>query len=57
MLDVIDLDELRSDKPENIVRIGAKIGRACREVGFFYVRNHGIRDDVLSGMFTASATA
>lgn len=54
MLDVIDLDRLRSGDPANVARIGANIGRACREIGFFYVRQHELRDNLLSGIFKAS---
>jgi isopenicillin N synthase-like dioxygenase len=54
MLDVIDLDGLRSGDAKAVARIGAQLGGACRDVGFFYVRNHGIPDELLSGIFDAS---
>jgi isopenicillin N synthase-like dioxygenase len=55
MLDVIDLAGLRDRDDAAVRRIGAELGRACREVGFFYVRNHGIPDALLSGIFQVSA--
>lgn len=54
MLDVIDLDGLTSGDPKNTARIGANIGRACRDIGFFYVKNHGIPGTLLADVFAAS---
>ena len=54
MLDVIDLAGLGSGDPAAVRRVGAELGRACREVGFFYVRNHGVSDALLSGIFACS---
>src|SRR5712671_5694253 len=54
MLDVVDLAGLRSGDASAVHRIGAELGRACRGVGFFHVRNHGIPDALLSAMFEAS---
>ena len=30
------------------------VGRACRDVGFFYVRNHGVPDALLAGIFRSA---
>src|SRR5438552_702640 len=54
MLDIIDLDGLTSGDPKKVARIGADVGRACRDVGFFYVRNHGVPDALLTGIFSAA---
>ncbi len=54
MLDIIDLAGLRQHDPIAIKRIGAELGRACRDVGFFYVRDHGVPDALLSGIFEQS---
>ena len=34
--------------------IARQIDAACRDTGFFYVVNHGVRRDVVKGMFAAS---
>jgi isopenicillin N synthase-like dioxygenase len=64
MLDVIDLTGLDETNPLAVRRVAAELGRACRDVGFFYIRNHGIPDALLTGIFshaqaffTASAAA
>ena len=54
MLDVIDLSGLGSGDPAAVRRVAAELGRACRETGFFYVRNHGVPDALLSGIFRCS---
>jgi isopenicillin N synthase-like dioxygenase len=54
MLDVIDLGGLGSGDPTAVRRVAAELGRACRDVGFFYVRNHGVPDALLSGIFDCS---
>ncbi len=54
MLDIIDVGGLKSGDARAVARIGAELGRACREVGFFYVRNHGIPDALLSGIFKSA---
>jgi isopenicillin N synthase-like dioxygenase len=54
MLDVIDLGGLRDRDPAAIDRIAKNIGTACREVGFFYVRNHGIPQELIDRVFAAS---
>src|SRR5882757_4895127 len=54
MLDVVDLSGLRENEPGAVGRIAKEIGRACRDVGFFYVRNHGIPAELTDGIFGAS---
>jgi isopenicillin N synthase-like dioxygenase len=54
MLDVIDLTGLGSEDPASVRRVAAELGRACRDVGFFYIRNHGVPDALLSGIFKCS---
>jgi isopenicillin N synthase-like dioxygenase len=54
MLDIIDLAGLGSGDPAAVRRVAAELGRACREVGFFYVRNHGVPAALLTDMFVCS---
>lgn len=56
MLQIVDLGGLSAGEPAALARIAAELGRACRETGFFYVRNHGIPDELLSAIFDASRT-
>ena len=44
---VIDLGGLASRETSALARITAEIAHACRDVGFFYVREHGVRQDLL----------
>ena len=44
---VIDLDEYRSGSDTQLTVAALK--QACSEVGFFYVRNHGIAPDLIYG--------
>jgi isopenicillin N synthase-like dioxygenase len=55
MLDVIDLTGLDTQDPIAIRRIGAELGRACREVGFFYISNHGVPNALMSDMFARAS--
>jgi isopenicillin N synthase-like dioxygenase len=56
MLDVVDLTGLGAGNPASaaVRRVAAELGRACRDVGFFYIRNHGVPDAVISGIFDCS---
>lgn len=51
MLDVIDLTGLDGANGAAVRRVATELGRACREVGFFYIRNHGIPHALLAGIF------
>ncbi|KAL2682299.1 hypothetical protein Neosp_006749 [[Neocosmospora] mangrovei] len=48
---VIDVLGIRSDDVEERSRVAAQIKDACIRVGFFYVKNHGIPEDQLQGVF------
>ena len=49
MIPILDWSRFRdgSDR-EGFVR---DLGKACRETGFFLVANHGIPDELISGVF------
>ena len=46
---------LGSNDAAAIRRVAAELGRACRETGFFYIRNHGVSTALMSAMFERSA--
>jgi isopenicillin N synthase-like dioxygenase len=54
MLDVLDLGGLSDKDSKSIARIAKELGRACRDVGFFYIRNHGIPQELMDRVFAAS---
>ena len=51
---VIDVSGLRSPELPDRQRVAAELGRACREVGFFYVVGHGIPDPIRAAVFEAA---
>ena len=44
-----------SDSPPDIDDVARQIHRACREMGFFYVSQHGIDQQVIDRAFAWSA--
>ncbi len=44
---VIDLNGLARREPAAINRLANELSYACRQVGFFYIRNHGVPEGVL----------
>ena len=53
-LPVIDVWGLTSDELSTRARVAAQLGHACREIGFFYVVNHGIAETTRAAMFAAA---
>src|SRR5690349_9286023 len=51
---VIDISSLtQGDRPRK--RLAEEIARVCRDVGFFYITNHGVRAGTVRHMFEAAA--
>jgi len=50
-LPIISLTGLRSSDPKERLATAAELGHACRDVGFFYVTDHGIPQTVCQGAF------
>jgi isopenicillin N synthase-like dioxygenase len=42
-----------SEKLEDRKKVAAEVGKACREVGFFYAQNHSLSDETINKTFTA----
>ena len=49
---VIDLNGLASREPAAIKRLANELSYACRQVGFFYVCNHGVPEGVLDAVMS-----
>jgi isopenicillin N synthase-like dioxygenase len=52
---VIDVAPLLARDEEGSRRVADAIGRACREIGFFYIVHHGISPAMRAGVFADSA--
>ncbi len=52
---IIDVAPLLNGSPEQARGVAAELGRACREVGFFYVIGHGIAPALRQQVFDSSA--
>jgi isopenicillin N synthase-like dioxygenase len=55
-LPVIDVSGLTSAELSERLSVAAKLGHACREIGFFYIVNHGIPEAAREKIFAASRT-
>jgi isopenicillin N synthase-like dioxygenase len=52
---VIDIGGLRSGSARERIACADSIGRACRDVGFFYVTNHGVDDRLVEDVYGVGA--
>ncbi|KAK7416719.1 hypothetical protein QQX98_005045 [Neonectria punicea] len=48
---VIDVGGIRSPVFEERQKVAVEIKNACTRVGFFYIENHGIPEDLIQGVF------
>ena len=53
-LPIVDLSSWREGDEASLTRIAAGIGAACRDVGFFYVINHGVDEGLVAEAFAQS---
>jgi len=51
---VVDAADLATDDPAAIAAVGARMREAAEQIGFFYVRNHGIARETVERAFAAS---
>jgi len=52
---IIDVAPLLTGSLQQAQAVAAELGRACREVGFFYITGHGIPEDLIAAVFERSA--
>ena len=48
---VIDINALRLGSTDEAFEVAKQLGKACRDVGFFYVKNHGVSADLIADTF------
>lgn len=53
---VIDIAGLRKPGSPEIEEVARQLGQACREVGFFYIKHHGIPQDLIQQTFIMAET-
>src|SRR5947209_9832853 len=51
---VIDYGPYFADAPGALERVAAEVAHACENIGFFYVLNHGVPDELIDRAFAAS---
>lgn len=51
---VIDVSGMFSQSLPDRKKVAVEIGKACREVGFFYAQNHNIPEEVLTHTFDSA---
>ena len=54
IIPVLDLGPLQAGAPGALERLGAELRRAYTEVGFMFVRNHGVPDSLVQAAFGAA---
>ena len=52
---IIDLGCYLDGKPEALAALAAEIKHACQTIGFFYIQNHGVPQDLIGNAFAQSA--
>jgi len=51
IIDVSSLVSGESSESESVKKTVSEISQACREIGFFYVKNHGVPLDLIQKVF------
>jgi isopenicillin N synthase-like dioxygenase len=53
---IIDITDLRKPGTAGLLEVAEQLGRACKEVGFFYIKNHGIQESLIQQTFEMADT-
>tara|TARA_A100001037_G_scaffold231931_1_gene210278 strand:+ start:1786 stop:2742 length:957 start_codon:yes stop_codon:yes gene_type:complete len=51
---VIDMTGLRHGNTDQAIEVASNLRKACEDVGFFYVENHGVSEDIIAAANTAA---
>ena len=51
---IIDIGPLRQGDATGSLEVARQLGEACSQVGFFYVTNHGVADEIISDTFSSA---
>ena len=51
---IIDFAPMREDDYSSKLKVAKDVYRACTEVGFFYIKNHGVPGDAIDKLFETS---
>lgn len=54
VIPILDLAPLQSGEPGALDRLGAELRRAFTEVGFYFIRNHGVPEALVDAAFDAA---
>ena len=54
-LPIIDLETYRIEGRDTS-ETAKSIREACKNVGFFYVKNHGVPEEIIQSLFSSAAT-
>ena len=55
MIPVIDISSLHGGNREEKMDTAMQIGKACKEIGFFVIVNHGVESKVIDDVWNATA--
>lgn len=53
---LIDVGGIFSEKYEERLRLAKEVAEVCKTVGFMYIKNHGISQDLIDDVFELSQT-
>lgn len=48
---IIDLEPMRTGTPEEAARVAQEVYHAFKNVGFAYIKNHGVPQHLIDGAF------
>jgi isopenicillin N synthase-like dioxygenase len=55
VIPVLDLRAFLKGEPGALAHLGQEVRRALEDIGFFFVKNHGVRQELIDGVFGENA--